>query len=275
MTDEIDVVVTRGSTYENAANLSPKQLAKLRARYEGTARGRQELYAEVLEDVPGALWTREVLDSSRIKLPQDQGKVPVWRRVVVGVDPMVTDIASKAEMERTGISSLDPAKKPGGSETGIVVAALGLDGHGYVLDDMSLSASPATWANRAIAAYEKWRADRVIGEQNNGGALVEVTLRSINANLPYKAVVASRGKITRAEPVAGLYEQGKVHHIGLFPILEDQMVTYTGNPNERSPDRMDALVWALTELMLGDLSVPMVGPIGIDSENYGGGGNNG
>lgn len=259
-----DVVVTKGHTMANAANLPARMLRQLVNRYQGTNRGRQELAAEVLDEVSGALWTREILDKTRLRLKEDQ-RLPPLRRIVIGLDPMVTDIAIEAEAK--GIGADPGASKPGGSETGIVVAALGIDNHGYVLDDLSLSASPLTWANKALWGLEKWSADRIIGEENNGGALIQTTLRTIKPNFPYKSVRATRGKITRAEPVAALYEQGKVHHVGLFEQLEDQLVKYTGDPTQKSPDRLDALVWAITELMLGSTYDTMVGPVMIDGTN--------
>lgn len=217
-------VLTRGSTFENRANLAAAFFEKIIARYQGTRLGRQELYAEILTDVPGALWNRGIIEASRLS------KVPVgFRRVVVAIDP-----AASAGEES--------------SETGIVVAALGEDGHGYVLEDASLSASPDGWANQAIAAFSRHGADRIVAEVNNGGDMVEHTIRTVDKRIPYKSVRASRGKQIRAEPVAALYEQGKVHHLGYFGELEDQLCTWV--PGEKSPDRLDALVWALTELML-------------------------
>lgn len=263
-----DVVVTRGKTLDNAANLPERMLKRLVERYANTRIGRQELEAEVLDEVAGALWDRSCLDKYRLRPPQD--KIPSFSRLVVAIDPMVTDIAIKAEQNGQTNST---SRKVGGSETGLIAAALGVDGHAYVLEDASLSASPLTWANRAIELLEKWQGDRIIGETNNGGALIEVTLRGINANVPYRAVTASRGKITRAEPVAALYEQGKVHHVGLFAALEDQLVSFTGDPNQKSPDRLDALVWALTDLMLGSAHVPMVGPVSVEGTNYWGSNN--
>jgi phage terminase large subunit-like protein len=260
---QADVVVTRGRTLDNSANLPEKMLKRLLERYADTRIGRQELEAEVLDEVAGALWERAGLDQYRVRPPADP--VPSFARLVVAIDPMVTDIAIKAEQAGQTKST---TRKVGGSETGIIVAALGVDGHAYVLEDASLSASPLLWATRAIEALDRWQGDRLIGETNNGGALIELTLRGINANVPYKAVTASRGKITRAEPIAALYEQGKVHHVGMFPALEDQLVSFTGDPNQKSPDRLDALVWALTDLMLGSRSVPMVGPVGSECKNY-------
>lgn len=258
-----DVVITTGSTFENEGNLPPHLLAKFREQYDGTNRGRQELYAEVLEDVAGALWTRDQIDKLRLQPGKD--RVPSFRRIVVAVDPMVTNIAVTE-----GVKGFDERtiQRVGGSETGIIGAALGSNGHAYVLKDWSLSASPMEWAQKAVGLYEELRADRLVAEKNNGGALVEVTVRTVMPNIAYKAVHATQGKYTRAEPVAALYEQGKVHHVGLFPELEDQLTTYTGDPNEKSPDRLDALVWALTELMLGERYVPMVGPEGVVGTNY-------
>lgn len=163
-------------------------------------------------------------------IDHDLTKAPNLRRIVVAIDPAVTSTEAS-------------------DETGIVVAGIGDDGHGYVLDDKSLTASPDAWARQAVTAYNTWNADRIIAEVNNGGDLVTTTLRTVEKSVPITQVHASRGKITRAEPVAALYEQGKVHHIGTFPLLEDQMMSMmAGMPH--SPDRVDALVWALTELML-------------------------
>ena len=262
---EPDVVVTNGHTRDNASNLPARLLRQLIARYQGTSVGEQELAGKILDEAKGALWSRALLDSTRIRPPHQ--KVPLFSRIVVGVDPMVTDIASEVETSLSQDAQNTLQDMPGGSETGIIVAGLGVNGHGYVLDDLSLSASPLTWANKALWGLEKWSADRIIGEENNGGALIEVTLRSIKGNVPYKGVHASRGKITRAEPVAALYEQNKVHHVGIFPQLESQLVKFTGNPTQKSPDRLDALVWAITELMLGDTYSSMVGPVSITMGN--------
>ena len=223
-------VVTRGSTYENADNLAPAFFEKIISKYEGTRLGRQELHAEVLDDVPGALWARKMLDDLR------RLAAPDLVRVVVAVDPAVTS-------------------EEGSDETGIVVAGKGADGHGYVLEDLSGRFSPDAWARRAVDAYQERQADRVIAEVNNGGDLVETIVRTVDARVSYKGVHASRGKQTRAEPVAALYEQGRIHHVGSLEDLEDQMCTWL--PGMKSPDRMDALVWALTELMLdGQEPVP-------------------
>lgn len=222
------VHVTVGTTYENAANLAPPALAAFEKRYGGTRLGRQELLAEVLDDVPGALWTRYVLETARVKT------APELVRVVVGIDPAVT--------------STDES-----NETGIVVCGMDAKGDGYVLDDVSLRGTPSEWAKRAIRAYHLHEADRVIAEVNQGGEMVEQTIRTEDRSISFKAVRASKGKHTRAEPISALYEQGRVHHVGAFAELEDQMCTWV--PGEDSPDRLDALVWALTELMLGTPAV--------------------
>lgn len=230
--------VIRGSTKANIANLSPDFYNDLKKKYAGTRLGRQELDAEILDDNPGALWNRaDIDDHRRYTLDQETGRVllPPMRRIVVAIDPAVT-------------------ANEDSDETGIVVAGLGEDGHGYVLEDGTSSEklSAEKWATRALKLYKKWNADRVVAEVNNGGDLVESLLRSKAPNLPYTAVRASRGKVIRAEPVAALYEQHKVHHCGHFPSLEDQMVEFNPTTDKKSPDRMDALVWALTELMLDD-----------------------
>jgi predicted phage terminase large subunit-like protein len=191
--------------------------------YGGTRLGRQELNAEILTDVPGALWTYAMLE--------DRRPAPDLARVVVAVDPAVT----------SGEDS---------DETGIVVAGLGVDGRGYVLGDLSCRLSPDGWAHRAVAALDNHQADLVVAEVNNGGDLVEQTIRTVRRSIPYKKVHASRGKQTRAQPVAALYEQGKVSHVEVLPDLEEQLTTWTPESGT-SPDRLDALVWALTELMLG------------------------
>jgi predicted phage terminase large subunit-like protein len=231
-----DCAVTRGGTRDNAGNLAPGFLAAILKQYEGTRLGRQELDAELLEDMPGALWSRDAIERARID------EAPVLRRVVVAIDPA----ASAGE---------------DADETGIVVAALGQDSHGYVLEDLSGRYSPHDWASHALEAYRAHRADRIVAEVNNGGAMVEATLRVLDAGVSYKPVHASRGKLARAEPVAALYEQGRIHHVGAFPALEDQMCAFTGGPlaHLASPDRVDALVWALSELMLTSAEPGLLG----------------
>lgn len=219
--------ITRGSTFDNADNLSSAYLASIKAQYEGTRLGRQELYAEILDDVDGALWLRSQIDADRVR------EAPELVRVVVAIDPAVT-------------SGEDA------DETGIIVAGKGVDGHAYVLGDYTCRLSPDQWARRAVDAYERHDADRIIAEVNQGGDLVERTIRTVAPKVPYRGVRANRGKIVRAEPVAALYEQHRVHHVGSLPQLEDQQCRYVPDAFDGSPDRVDALVWALTELMLGE-----------------------
>jgi len=221
--------VTRGSTRENRKHLAPAFLAEIVRRYEGTRLGRQELEAELLEDAAGALWTRDALDAARIR------EAPELARVVVAIDPAVT-------------SGEDA------DETGIVVTGVSAGGIAFVLEDASGRLRAEEWARRAVALYRRHQADRVIGEVNNGGELVEATLRAVDAAVSYKPVRASRGKAVRAEPVAALYEQGRVKHRGAFLALEDQMVAFSAAFDRAtaggSPDRVDALVWAITELLI-------------------------
>ncbi len=228
------VAVTRGSTYENRANLAPAFFAQIIKKYEGTRLGRQELLAELLLDVPGALWTRDTLEKHRKRTH------PPLVRVVVAIDPAAS--ASDAS-----------------SETGIIVAGVDSRDHGYVLDDLTLKGSPAQWGEAAVLAFDHYNADRIVAETNNGGDMVAHVVRTAAEKLyrdgkrpskevAFKQVRASRGKQTRAEPVAALDEQGRIHHVGLFAQLEDQLCTWV--PGEDSPDRLDARVWAFTELML-------------------------
>jgi phage terminase large subunit-like protein len=233
--DNPECVVTRGSTYENRENLAPAFFTQIVRKYEGTRLGRQELEAEVLEDTPGALWSHKMIDAARhTRLPEQQ-------RIVVAIDPAVT-------------SGEDA------DETGIVVAGKAGD-QGYVLADYSGRYTPREWAQRAIAAYQEFDADRIVAEVNNGGEMVEATVRMVDPDVPFTAVRASRGKVVRAEPVAALYEQARIHHVGAFPALEDQMCAFTTDFDRAaagySPDRVDALVWALTELMVE--AVPYTG----------------
>lgn len=223
-------VVTRGRTEDNRSNLAPSFLQKIMDKYAGTRLGRQELDAEVLDDAPGALWTRSNLDQYRKR----QSEVPPMTRIVVAIDPA----AKKNDQPDEGAA------------TGIVAAGIGTDNRGYVLDDATLRASPNGWARRAVALFDRYEADCIVGEVNNGGDMVESTVRSVRETIPFRAVHASRGKWVRAEPVAALYEQGRVSHVGAFPELEDEMVVFgpNGMPDGSSPDRLDAAVWALTEL---------------------------
>jgi phage terminase large subunit-like protein len=210
-------VVTRGGTYDNRANLSAKFLERIQ-RYEGTRIGRQELYGELLEDVEGALWTLRLIDERRCEVPESLD------RIVVAVDP------------------------PGdAAECGIVVAGSIRAAHrSYVLDDRSISGTPHEWGQAVVRAYDDWDADLVVVETNFGGPMVISNLRTFRRALPIKEVKASRGKAIRAEPISTLYENGSIFHAGVFPLLEDQMTSWV--PGMASPDRLDALVWAMTEL---------------------------
>jgi predicted phage terminase large subunit-like protein len=223
------VVVTRGATAENRRNLAPTFLEQIVRRYEGTRLGRQELEAEILEDVPGALWSHGLIEAARV------ASLPALTRVVVAIDPAV-------------------GSDEHSDETGIIVAGKDAGGHGYVLADVSGRYAPTEWARTAIAAFAAHGADRVVAEVNNGGEMVEATLRVVDPGVPYTAVHAARGKVARAEPVAALYEQGRVHHLGAFARLEDQMCGFTHDFDRAasgySPDRVDALVWALSELLV-------------------------
>jgi len=230
-----NTILTKGSTYDNRANLAPTFIGKIITKYEGTRLGRQELNAEILEDNPGALWNHAEIDSTRIKLedcPTD------LLRIVVGVDPAVT---SNEDSDLTGIvvAGRDHQSPP----------------HFYVMDDLSLIAKPMGWATASVHAYLKHKADRIVAETNNGGDLVEAMVRGVTIegkpeglNVSYSKVTATRGKQVRAEPISALYEQGRVHHVGTFVKLEDEMCDWDPVTASKSPDRMDALVWALTEL---------------------------
>jgi phage terminase large subunit-like protein len=238
------VVVVRGSTLENEANLPAATLASLRARYENTRIGRQELNAELLLDVQGALWTREMLERAN-----GAWRLPDMQRVVVAVDPSGTR-----------------GQEDGGDSIGIVVAGKGADGLGYVLADRTCKLSPDGWGRVAVNAFKEFKADRIIAERNFGGAMVEHVIRVCDPNVSYREVTASRGKVARAEPVAALYEQNRVRHVGLFTELEDQMAAMTGDgySGDGSPDRCDALVWALSELMVSGVeqTLPRFGSYG-------------
>jgi phage terminase large subunit-like protein len=216
--------VTRGTTYANRANLAPAFFEQVVSRYEGTRLGRQELNAEVLEDMPGALWKRGDIDNLRVT------QHPELVRVVVAIDPSTTS-------------------KETSDEAGVVAVGKGVDGHGYVLEDATLRGSPSQWGSAAVTAYHKHKADRIVGEGNNGGEMVELVVRSVpNGNdVAYRMVMASRGKATRAEPTSANYEQGRMHHVGFFPELEDEMCNWVPGVGT-SPNRVDALVWAVTEL---------------------------
>lgn len=230
------VRISRGTTYDNLPNLAAGFRRDIIARYKGTRLGRQELNAEILEDTPAALWSRSLLEQHRTT------KTPELTRIVVAVDPPAS-IGEKAD------------------ECGIVAAGLTPDGTALVLRDLSeRGLSPHGWASKAVALYHELQADRLIAEVNMGGAMVEAILREVDPVVAYRGVHASRAKIARAEPVAALYEQGRVKHLGAFEHLEDQMCNFVGKATAagESPDRLDALVWALTDLMLGRKSLPQV-----------------
>ena len=217
-------VVTRGSTYDNRANLAESYMEQIVKRYEGTRLGRQELMGEIIEDVEGALWTLMMLDELRVD------DAPDLERVVVGVDPAVSSHQDS-------------------DETGIVAAAIGVDGEGYVLAARSCKLSPDGWARRAAGLYHELQADRVVCEDNQGGEMVAFTMATVDPSVPVKLIRASRGKRLRAEPIAALYEQARVHHLITMDELEDQMVSFTGDAGG-ADDRVDALVHALSEVML-------------------------
>ena len=219
-----DVYVTRGNTFENEANLAESALTMLKEKYEGTTIGRQELYAEIVDDIDGALWTNKLIDRTRLQKDTEKD----LSQIIVAIDPAVTANANS-------------------DETGIIVVGKDFNNNFYVLEDLSGRHSADKWGRIAINAFYEWEADRIVAEVNNGGDLVERLIRNIDTNVPYRSVRATRGKILRAEPIAALYEQDRVHHIGLYPELEQQMCSYTGETNT-SPDRLDALVWGLTEL---------------------------
>jgi phage terminase large subunit-like protein len=234
---EEGLTLTKGRSEDNADNLPPRFLRDVRRAFGRSALGRQELDGELIEDIQGALWTRGLLEQCR-----DGGAPAEHARVVIGVDP--------------------PASA-NGDACGILVAALGLDGIARVLADVSVrKPSPEKWARAVANASEAWQADRVIAEANQGGAMVESVLRAAKLSLPVKLVRASKGKSARAEPVAALYEAGRVRHAGTFAELEDELCGLMAGGDYqgpgRSPDRADALVWALTELMLGRGGMPRV-----------------
>lgn len=216
--------VTRGTIRDNP-NLPRSKRESLEKLYAGTRIGRQELDGELLTDVPGALWTWDMIESAHSSCPE---LVPDMVRVVVAIDPAVTATEDS-------------------DDTGIVVVGKGVDGRGYVLADRTCHLSPTGWAKRAITAYEFFDADRLVGEANNGGDLIETVLRSVRADIPYTKVNASRGKVIRAEPVAALYEQGRVSHVEVFPELEEQLTGWAPDSGD-SPNNLDALVWGFTEL---------------------------
>lgn len=222
-----DTFVERGTTYENRSNLAPPFLAMLQKQYEGTRIGRQELHAEILEDVTGALFTWQMVEAARYF-----GALPQFRLVTVNIDPSASD----------GSEDTD--------ECGITATALGEDDLGYVLADRSRRDTPRNWARAAVGLYHEMQANYIVAEANQGGTMVEEVIHGVDPNVPVKLVHASRGKQLRAEPVSSLYEQGRVRHCGIFAELESQMTGWSPSESKYSPDRLDSLVWGLTSLMV-------------------------
>lgn len=239
-------MVTTGTTYDNIDNLARVTVDELQRVYADTALGRQELEGVLLEDVEGALWSRETLEASRI---QDDD-LPALSRVIVAVDPAVTSGRNAAETGIVVVGKTRDCPLCNGGE------------HAFVLEDRSGRSSPDAWGRKVVAAYKEFACDRIIGETNNGGELVAHVLRTVDPTVPFKSVHASRGKRARAEPIAALYEQGKVHHVGFFDDLEQQMCTWDPEITDVSPDRVDALVWGLTELMITNAGVGVRVPVG-------------
>jgi phage terminase large subunit-like protein len=228
--NDSSTVTTRGSTYDNRGNLPKSFFDNVASRYEGTRLGRQELNAEILDDMPGAMWRRDQIDACRIRAD----RLPALTRIVVAIDPSATSNEKS-------------------DETGIIVAGIDSGKHGYVLADSSGVMAPIEWAKEAVRLFHMNAGDLIVAEVNNGGEMVGATIRSVDPNVPYRAVHATRGKVVRAEPVSALYEQGRIHHVGSFALLEDQMCAFTTDfdrSQHGSPDRVDALVWAFTELMV-------------------------
>jgi phage terminase large subunit-like protein len=225
--------ITRGSTFDNIDNLAKPFLETIKKEYEGTRLGNQELYAEMLEEADGALWTTEVLDGCTV----EQKDIPELNRIVVSIDPAVT---SKTESDMTGV----------------IVAGIDVNGIGYVLEDATDRYSPAEWAAKAISLYQEYSADRIVAERNQGGDMVRRTLEAEDEAVPIRLVHASRGKMARAEPISALYERGKVKHAKGLDELETQMRTWEPLGSMGSPDRLDACVWALTDLMLNGVTNP-------------------
>ena len=225
--------VTRGKTTDNAANLAAPFLKKVLDQYSGTRLGRQELDAEILGDLVGALWTQSILDAHRLR------EAPKLARILVAVDHAVTDTETS-------------------DEHGIIVAGHTEDKRGVVIEDASMSGSPNEWARRAVSLYRSYQADGIVVEVNQGGDMVANTLKTIDPNVNIIERRASRGKHVRAEPIAALYEQGRIVHVGSFDTLESQMtqMTTAGYQGSGSPDRVDALVWAMSELFSDMIEPP-------------------
>ena len=241
-------LISSGSTYDNAANLAPSYIEAIREAYEGTRLGRQELYAEVLEEAEGALWTTELLDSCVI---EDNELPDQYARIVVSVDPAVT---SNEESDMTGI----------------IVTGMDFNGTCYVLEDATDRFMPQGWARKCKELYEKYGADRIVAERNQGGEMVRHTIHTEDDTLPVRLVHASRGKYARAEPVSALYERAKVKHRKGLDELETQMRTWEPLGAIGSPDRLDALVWSITDLVLKGVAQPPMHIVTEKSKGLGG-----
>lgn len=234
-----NVYITKGSTFENRDNLSPVFFDAIIDRLANTRLGKQEIYAQILDDNPSALWKSSNIEETRVN------NYPKLVRIVVGVDPAIT--ANKNS-----------------DETGIIAVGKGVNDHFYVLDDKSCIESPNGWGNAVVALYNKLMADRVVAEVNQGGDMVQHVIKTIDSSVSFKGVHVTRGKQLRAEPVAALYEQLKIHHIGTFPDLETQMIEWDPENDPDSPDRIDALVMCITELMGGLKKISSYNPAGIE-----------
>lgn len=230
-------LTVKGSTFDNSANLADTYLEAVKAQYEGTRLGRQELFAEVLDEAAGALWNRTILEQCEVDVEDPVEFAKTLNRVVVAVDPAVS---SNSESDMTGI----------------VVAGIDINGVCYVLEDATDRLSPEGWAAKSIDLYHKYGADRIVYERNQGGDMVKYTFKTVDETVPLKAVHASRGKFARAEPVAALYERNKVKHLRGLDNLETQMVTWEPLGSIGSPDRLDAMVWSITELALKGVARP-------------------
>lgn len=243
----IKTVVTTGGTYDNAANLATTYIEAVKAQYEGTRLGRQELFAEVLDEAAGALWNRELLSKCEIEVDNTVFFAESLARVIVSIDPAVT---ANAESDMTGI----------------VVAGIDVNNISYILEDCTDKYTPEGWASKAYELYNKYSADRIVAERNQGGDMVRHTLHTVDPTLPVRLVHASRGKYARAEPVSALYERNKVRHVRGLDLLEDQMVSWEPLGAIGSPDRIDALVWAITDLALGGVARPFMNLVAVDSK---------
>lgn len=241
--------VTKGITYENLNNLAPAYVQEVIRVFEGTRFGQQEIYADILDDAPGALWRRENIEAFRVTQESIKGKL--FDRIVVGVDPAVS-VTEQSD------------------ETGIIVVGVDALREAYVLQDASGQLKPEQWANRVVSLYHSWEADAVVAEENQGGDMVKHTIQVYDPSVAVEMVRASKGKRVRAEPVSTLYEKGFVHHVGMFDALERQLTTWDPGLDEDSPDRLDAMVWGVSKLLVGDWSqkVWLLGGNGLAGENW-------